>query len=78
MDTHETQSVGVCMVRDVSRQVYVGNPTRNESDGIGGDTHEGGNVRVRQVFPYDSHLVECLGISSALKRGGKRDQNTPS
>ena len=60
------------MVRDVSRQVHIRHPTRNELDRIGGDTYEGGDVRVRQVFPRDGHLVECLGISSAPKRGGKR------
>ena len=59
------------MVRDVSRQVDIRHPTRNELNGIGGDTQEGDDVRVRQVFPRDDHLVEGLGISLTPKHGEK-------
>ena len=50
------------MVPDVSRQVHIRHPTRNELDGIGGDTQEGNDVRVRQVFPHGCHFVKGLGI----------------
>ena len=53
------------MVRDVSRQVGTRHPTRNELDWIGGDTQEGDDVRVGQVFPHGRHLVEGLGIPLA-------------
>ena len=51
------------MVCDVPRQIHIRHPTRNELDGIGGDTQEGDDVRMCQVFPHGGHLVEGLGIS---------------
>jgi len=63
------------MVRDVSRQVHIRHPTRNELDGIGGDTQERDDVRVSQVFPRDDHLVEGLRISLAPEHEGKCHQN---
>jgi len=77
-DTYKTQSVRVWMTRDVSRQVDIRHPTRDELDGIGGDTQEGDDVRVRQVFPRDGHLVEGLGMFLAFKHVGKCHQNAPS
>jgi len=59
------------MVRDVSRQVDIWHPTRNELDRIGGDTQERDDVWVLQALPHGDHLVEGLGISLVLNRGGK-------
>ena len=64
-DTHETQSVYDWTVDDVPRQVHIRHPTRNKLDGIGGDTQEGNNVRVGQVFPHSGYLEEGLGIFRA-------------
>jgi len=65
------------MVRDVPCQVDIRHPTRNELDGIGGDTQEGDDVRVCQVFPHGDHLVEGLGIFRNQTRG-ECHQNAPS
>jgi len=62
------------MFRDISRQIRIRHPTRNQLDGIGGDTQEGDDVRVSQVFPRDDHFVEGLGISSAPEHEGKCHQ----
>ena len=53
------------MVPDVPRQIRIWHPTRNELDGIPGDTQEGDDVRVCQVFPHGDHLMQHLGISLA-------------
>ena len=65
------------MVRDVPRQIHIRHPTGNELDGIGGDTQEGNDVRVGQVFPYGGHLVEGLGIFRT-QTWGECYQNAPS
>ena len=77
-DTYKTQPVRVWMTRDVSCQVHVRHPTRDELDGIGGDTQEGDDIWVCQVFPRDNHLVEGLGTFLAPKYVGKWHQNAPS
>jgi len=66
------------MVFDVPRQIRIRHPTRNELDGIGGDTQEGNDVRVGQVFPHGGHLVEGLGISLAPNHERKCHQNALS
>ena len=76
-DTYETQSVGIWMVPDVSRQIRIWHPTRNELDGIDGDTQEGDDVRVRQVFPHGRHLVEGLRVFRN-QTWGECYQNAPS
>ena len=49
------------MARDIFRQVYAC-PNRNELEGVGGDTQEGDDVCMRQVFPRYDYSVEGLEI----------------
>jgi hypothetical protein len=46
MDTHETQSVGIWVARDVFSQVPTRHPIRDELDRVDGDTQEWGDVRM--------------------------------
>ena len=62
------------MVPNVPCQIRIRHPTRNELDGIDGDTQEGYDVRVCQAPPHGDHLVQRLGISLAPEHEEKRHQ----
>ena len=65
-DTYESKSVCIRVFLDVLPEGSTRHPVRNELEGIDSGTQEWQDVRVYQVFPDHSLLVEGLWISSAL------------
>ena len=66
-NTHKTDSVCFLVIRNISRQVPVKCPTRNDLEGIGGDTQNGSDIWVGQIFPCYGRLVEGLRGSLGQK-----------
>ena len=56
------------MIGNVFHEGHAGHRIRNELEGIGGDTQKGGDVWVRQIFPYYCNLVEGLRVPSTPEK----------
>lgn len=65
--THEIKSVRVWVVCDVSREVPVRHPVRDELERVNSDTQKGDKVWVIQAVPHHCQLVEVLRVSLALE-----------
>jgi len=66
--TYETKVVFLWMVLDVLRQVSARDPIRDQVKGrrSDGNTQEGDNVRMFQVFPSYNSFVKILWVFPAL------------
>ena len=67
--THETDSIRISMVPDVSRQITARHPIRNELEGFDGHTKKGDDVWMCQVFPHHGHLAKSLRVRQHLEIG---------
>ena len=68
-DTHECESVRAWVIDNIFLQFLARNPSRNELKRSETNAQEWKDVRVREAFPYDSHTVDRLLVSSTVPVG---------
>ena len=57
-------SIRIGVALDILLQIPTGHQTRNQLEGLNGNTQKGQDVWVRQVFPCYSLFVEFLSLVS--------------